>query len=296
MPTIATSSKNQYTMHSSITKPQSPHFYKYYRGLKLLRQSSPPLFWVGLVMLMASVLTLLLTHFDVREFQGVSVWLKPWKFQLSTGAYLLTLGLFMVWLPAQARNTWPAKYVAWIAVVSSIFEVAYISWQAVLGEASHFNTSTPLHAAMYTLMGVGAVLLTSAAGVLGVYIGRAKEYRLPYPLKLAIVLGLISTFVLGTGFGGYLGGSSTGHWVGGALTDAGGLPLVQWSRTGGDLRVAHFFGIHAMHFIPAFAGLLAILQIPPLWATRSVWGFSALFAGGTVWTFVQALNGHPFWS
>jgi hypothetical protein len=32
---------------------------------------------------------------------------------------------------------------------------------------------------------------------------------------------------------GYLA-SGTGHWVGGASTDASGLPLVGWSRTGAE--------------------------------------------------------------
>jgi hypothetical protein len=38
------------------------------------------------------------------------------------------------------------------------------------------------------------------------------------------------------------------HWVGGALTDSGDLPLAQWPHSSGDLRVAHVFSIHTMHF------------------------------------------------
>ena len=49
-----------------------------------------------------------------------------------------------------------------------------------------------------------------------------------------------------------------GHWVGGTATDAGGLPIVGWVRDGGDLRVAHFFALHAIQLIPLFgAGLAA---------------------------------------
>lgn len=263
-------------------------------SLKNWRGSAPPLFWAGVVMLLLSVVTLGLTFFDAREFQGVSVWLKPWKFQISTGAYFLTLVLFMAWLPEVALRTWAVRYVVWAALVSGLFEVGYISWQAALGEASHFNVATPVHAALYTAMGVMAVVLTSTSAVLGAVIARNPSYRLPPTLKLAVVLGLVSTFVLGTGFGGYLGSQPTGHRVGGALTDAGGLPLVKWSRTGGDLRVAHFFGIHAMHFIPAFAWLLVVMRTPHRWTTAAVWTFSLLFACGTTWTFVQAVRGQPF--
>lgn len=258
------------------------------------RHTSPPLFWVGLAMLAMSVLTLALMVLDARQFQGVSVWSKPWKFQVSTGSYLLTLALFMVWLPRSALQTRTARYVVWVAVVSGIFEVAYICMQGALGQGSHFNLSSRFHTWMYSLMGVGAVLLTSAALALGVLIARTQNYRLAPALKLAVVLGLIATFLLGTGFGGYLSAQPSGHWVGGALTDAGGLPVFNWSRNAGDLRVAHFFGIHAMHFIPAFGALLTITGARQSAARRAVWIFAVLFTALCVWTFVQATRGQPF--
>jgi hypothetical protein len=259
-----------------------------------LRRTSPPLFWVGLAMLAMSLLTLALMLVDARQFQGVSVWSKPWKFQVSTGSYLLTLALFMVWLPRSALHTRTARYVVWVAVASGIFEVGYIAWQGALGQGSHFNTASRFHAWMYSLMGVGAVLLASAALALGILIARSKDYKLPPALKLAIVLGLIATFVLGTGFGGYLSAQRAGHWVGGTLTDAGGLPVFNWSRSGGDLRVAHFFGIHAMHFIPAFGAVLAVTGAGQAAARRAVWVFVAVFTVQCIWTFVQATRGQPF--
>jgi hypothetical protein len=53
------------------------------------------------------------------------------------------------------------------AVVSALFEVGYIALQASRQEASHFNTGTPVRAALYSLMALGAVILTAAAGVVG---------------------------------------------------------------------------------------------------------------------------------
>ena len=102
--------------------------------------------------------------------------------------------------------------------------------------------------------------------------------------------------MLGGGYGSYLGGAEA-HWVGGEATDAGGLPLVNWSRTGGDLRVAHFFGIHAMQIIPLLGAVL-------LWAQQSkkvsaanskliLTTFSIAFAAFCTSTFVQAINGSP---
>ncbi len=264
------------------------------------RTASAALFWVGLALLALSIPTLAFTLLDSRQLQGVSVWLKPFKFQVSTGVYLLTLGLFMVWLPKEALHTKKARYVVWGAVISGLFEVGYITVQGSLGLASHYNLSSRFFATMYTLMGIGAVVLSSAAMVLGILIARSRDYELPAALKLAVVLGLILTFVIGTGFGGYLSSQRAGHWVGGVLSDSGGLPLVKWSRTGGDLRVAHFFGIHAMHFIPAFAfalhlaGLKQMVQMTQTRAVNAVWIFAIAFTGFGTWTFVQALRGLPF--
>jgi hypothetical protein len=245
-------------------------------------------------MVLISIPTLALTVMDGRQLQGVSVWLKPFKFQFSSGVYLLTLALFMVWLPAAALRSLTARYVVWAGVMSALFEVGYITWQGSLGLASHFNTQTPFFATMYTLMGVGAAVLTSAALALGILIARNPSYGLPPAIRLAIVLGLILTFFLGAGFGGYLGGQPAGHWVGGALTDSSGLPLFTWSRSGGDLRVAHFFGIHAMHFIPAFGLGLGLAGIAQTTAKRAVWMFAIAFTAFSVWTFVQARSGMPF--
>jgi hypothetical protein len=261
-----------------------------------MRLTSPALFWGGVALLLMSCFTLLLMQLDARLFQGVSVWLKPWKFQFSTGVYLLSLLVFMLWLPKAALQTRSARYVVWVGLLSGLFEVAYITWQGAQGKASHFNTATTFDSVMYTLMGVGAVLLTSVSLVLGILIARTQAYALPAALKLSIVLGLLATFVLGTGLGGYMSSQPAGHWIGTAATDAGGLPILAWSRSGGDLRVAHFFGIHAMHFIPLFAWMLHLERFPPASARVAVWSFSVLFCALCFWTFVQALRGQPFWA
>ena len=261
-----------------------------------MQAGSPALYVVGMAMLLMAAMTLMLAWLDPRVFQGVSTWAKPLKFQLSTGVYLLTLAWFMAWLPDDRRQTRLGRYVVWSAVGAGIFEVAYITWQGAFGMASHYNRTSTFYAVMYTLMGVGAVILTTASLALAVLIARSPAYALPRALKHAVVLGLVLTFVLGTGFGSYLGAQRAGHWVGGALTDAGGLPLFNWSRSGGDLRVAHFFGIHAMHFIPAIAALAAAARLPGAKHIASAWLLAAAFSALTVWTFVQAARGQAFLS
>ena len=261
-----------------------------------MQAGSPALYVVGIAMLLMAAMTLMLTWLDPRFFQGISTWAKPLKFQLSTGMYLLTLAWFMAWLPDDKRQTRLGRYVVWSAVGAGIFEVVYITWQGAFGMASHYNRTSTFYASMYTLMGVGAVILTTASLALAVLIARSPAYALPRAIKHAVVLGLVLTFVLGTGFGSYLGAQRAGHWVGGALTDAGGLPLFNWSRSGGDLRVAHFFGIHAMHFIPAIAALAAAARLPFAKHVASAWLLAGTFSMLAVWTFVQAARGQPFLS
>ena len=83
-----------------------------------------------------------------------------------------------------------------------------------------------------------------------------------------------------------------GHWVGAPQTDAGGLPLLGWSRTGGDLRVAHFWALHAHQLIP-LAGW-AVVQTRIRGKRMAVLALAAAYIGLTIFTFLQALSGQPF--
>ena len=281
-------------MHGSSTARVTPPQNGLANLGRRMRGAAPPLFWTGLGMLVLSLPTLLLAALDDRMLQGVSVWLKPWKFQFSLAVFLLSLALFMVWLPRAALRTRAMRFVVWGAVLSGCFEVIYITWQGAQGLASHFNVTTRGAATMYQLMGLGAVTLSTTALVLGLVIVFNKEYAVPPAVKLSIVLGLLLTFLLGTGFGAYLSSQLSGHWVGGIRSDAGGIPVVKWSRSGGDLRVAHFFGIHAMHFIPAFGLALHALRVTPAQSRPAIWAFAVLYAAFSSLTFVQALRGQPF--
>ncbi len=237
-----------------------------------------------------AVICLLMLSLDQRTLNGVSVWAKPLKFSLSLAVYFATLAWFAPLMPGGYFATAAGRWLSWIPVGCAVLEMAYITVQAALGEASHFNFSTAFHGTMYALMGGGAIVLVAVCLWMGAAILRVHGMSNTYPF--AVGLGLVLTFVLGGGFGAYLG-AQTGHWVGGTSSDADGLWLVNWSRDGGDLRVPHFFGMHAMQIVPALATLIpsSVGRTP---ANVAVLALALLYAAFTSWTFQQAVSGVPF--
>ena len=249
----------------------------------------PVLVATGLLFWLAMLPTGLAYALDERVFQGVDVWLKPLKFELSLGLFALTLAWFMPLAAESFRRSWAGRYIAWGFALPATFEIVYIAWRASRGEASHFNTSTPLAAALYALMGIGAIILTSTSPLLAWGIARNRSPIAP-AYRLAVVLGLSLTFMLG-GLEGMVMSMHGSHAVGAAAAGDPGVPIFGWLRTVGDLRVAHFLGIHAQQILPVFGALAAWLfaaRAQPL-----VLGFAALYSGLVLAVFVEAMMGQP---
>lgn len=141
---------------------------------------------------------------------------------------------------------------------------------------------------MYALMGIAIVTAIVGLLVLAWEIARRPADGLRPDYKAAVVLGLVLTFLLGGGLGGYMA-AQTGHSVG---ADAGHFPIFGWNRQGGDLRVAHFFGMHIMQFLPVLMALAAPLPRPVRWGVLVSGAVASV--GITVFAFIQALNGQPF--
>ncbi len=224
---------------------------------------------------------------DDQLFAGVSVWIKPAKFALSISIYFASLALFSERLGEAFFLTWAGRVMSWLPVFCAAFEMIYIIVQAGQGQASHFNLSSNYHSIMYALMGFGAVTMVAICAWMGIAILARHGWH--DAMTLAISMGLILTFVLGGGFGGYLSGAGS-HWVGGVANDAHGLPLVGWATAGGDLRVAHFWGIHAMQIVPAFVWPFRHKG----WARTVVWIAAFAVTVISAATFWQAINGQAF--
>ncbi len=261
-----------------------------FKSWRIYRSFEPNWFYTTVGLLSLMIFCLLAGTIDERLLNGVSVWNKPFKFTLSFAVYFVTLLIIARYLPVGYLRVGIGRLIAGSITLVIVLEMAYIIIKAAMGEASHFNFTTDLHRIMYMLMGVGAVWTVMAPLFYAWAIGlnNAKND----PMVLSIIIGLGLSFVLGGGFGGYLGGQ-TSHWVNAAATDATGIWLFNWATDGGDLRVAHFFGLHAMQAIPLFA-LLLPKQLSQNTAYALVALFSATYTAFSVHTFIQAVQGQPF--
>lgn len=258
--------------------------------------------WQSLLMMLVLLpASLLLLHTDPRLLDGISVWVKPIKFELSLALHFATLAVVVDWLAPADRARPSLRYAFLAASLAASFEVGYIALQAARGRASHFNDGTTLEFILYQVMGVGAVVLVATAFYLGIRILKAPRPGLGSGRQLGAGLGLtlgafatlVTAGLLASGIIPQAMGLPPGHWVGGLRSDAGGLPLFGWSTTGGDLRVPHFFATHLMQTLPVLGWLADRLM--PQQARRLVWSGAILQVTVILGTFVQAVLGVLFW-
>jgi len=241
----------------------------------------------------AAVPTLLLLLTDPREIAGASVWAKPLKFQVSLAVHMATLALAAAFLAEEIRASWLFAALVAVVAVSLIGEVTYITVQGARGEPSHFNLTTPFHALMYTLMGIGALLLLLPALVIGVALWIRPSAGLDPALRDALALGFIGSALLTVLVAGHIG-SRLSPLVGVEPLGAPRWPLTGWSRSVGDLRISHFFATHMMQVVP-LAGL-AMARLAPLPISRvTIWLVALAWTGATLWLYRLALAGTPIW-
>jgi hypothetical protein len=246
----------------------------------LVRQRSLTI--AALLIWAAMLPALIALGLDERTVREVNVWVKPLKFMASIGLFWLCTAWFIGLLPEAQRRHASVRALVAVALGAGLFEIGYITVQATLGQASHFNFSSPFHQVMYTLMGLAALAMTATQPVLAWRIARHGRADLAPVSREAVVIGLVLTFVLGAGAGGLLGS---------VQPPAGaGLPVVGWHLGGGDLRPAHFVGMHAQQFIPLVGALLATAGADRRW----LWGFVALYTAWWVGTMAMGLDGAMF--
>lgn len=207
---------------------------------------------------------------DPREILDQPAWAKPLKFALSIALYAVTLA-WMIGLASRARRL--LSLLGGVVVVALLLEMVVIVGAVLSNTTSHFNVSTPLATAAWALMAVSIVVVWLVTVVVAVVLFRAPlgDPARSLAIRAGLVIGLIGmglAFLMTSptseqlnDFQGVAGAHAVGVADGGA-----GLPLLGWSTEGGDLRVPHFIGMHALQALPLLVIGLELLarRVPVL--------------------------------
>ncbi|NIH88181.1 hypothetical protein [Amycolatopsis granulosa] len=246
---------------------------------------------------------------DPRELVGAPVWSKAAKFAVSIAVYTATLAGMLSLLPKARRWGW---WMGTVVAACLVVEMALIIGQTIVrGRRLHFNFATASDRFIHDQMATAIYLLWAATLVVAVLPScqrlpdrpRATAVRAGLFLALTgMALGMLmfaptpeQRAVLDAGGKPAVVGS---HSVG-APEDGPGLPLTGWSTAGGDLRIAHFAGPHALQLVPLPAFGLAALSRrvpvlrPPLVRWRLIRIAALEYLGLVAVLTWQALRGQP---
>ena len=215
-----------------------------------LKRRNALMYWFGLFNLAMAVVCLILMPLEDFRILGVNRWLKPFKFYASVGIVILSLGWLMYYLNDQKK----VKVYSWIFFITMLFENGIILMQAVRKTTSHFNSTSALNGMLFSIMGMLIAVFTIFVIVVCISFFRQTQFPIPPAYVWGIRLGLL-LFIIFSIEGGVMVGMLK-HTVGGADGGAG-LPLVNWSNEYGDLRIAHFIGIHSLQVLPLFGNYIA---------------------------------------
>jgi hypothetical protein len=177
----------------------------------------------------------------------------------------VTLAWILSQLHRRRRLAW---WSATAVSAAGAVEMVLIVGQVIRGRQSHFNELTAFDAAIWRTMGATIVALWLGTLVIAVLVMRQRlaDRAVTWSVRAGVALALVGMSV------GFLMIRPTqeqaaadadraivgAHSVG--VADGGpGMPLTGWSTTGGDLRIPHFVGMHALQLLPLLALLLAVL-------------------------------------
>jgi hypothetical protein len=237
-------------------------------------QRNSPLAALVLAMLALIVLALVGLAVDPRVITGAPAWMKPLKFAVSVAVYGATLLWMLTFVTDRARLV---ALLSWGLFLGFSLELILIVGQVLRGTTSHFNRTTPFDSAVWDTMGAAIVAMWLLNVVVAFLLLRRRFA--PAPVIWGVRLGLIAALIgMAVAFlmaqptpdqiavmdAGGASPSFGAHAVG--VEDGGpGLPVVGWSTIGGDLRAAHFFGLHALQALPLLG--LALTRLGPSWLT-----------------------------
>ena len=256
----------------------------------------------GALMLADIVISLIGLATDPTLITGAPAWLKPLKFAISTAMFSFTLA----WMIGQLhRFRRFAGILGKVLALALIIEIALIDTQAARHHTSHFNVGSSFDGRVFAVMGISIAALYLATAIL--FLLTCFEPFRDKPVGWAIRLGLLLSLAgMGTGAlmvtptpqqlaEAHATGQLThvGSHTIGAPDGGPGLPLTNWSAAHGDLRIAHFLGLHAMQLL-----LLGWFLTRRHWSSQSqlrlVFTLAASSAIAFAVVLLQAMKGQPF--
>jgi len=235
--------------------------------------------------------------FDDRETLGVSLWEKPLKFLISTIIYSLTFSWFYGLTQKGKKIVW------WLGSLIGLMlaiELVIIIGLAAAGLTSHFNVSTAFHIVMWSAMATFISTLWVLSFVVGSFLWRLTTIQplLRNGIRWGLGIGLAGMGLAFTmtqpqaqqitpeGWQGIAGAHSVGVDDGGP-----GLPFLGWSTVGGDLRISHFFGLHALQVFPVLAAILMVATSSLALRSALLHAAGVSYSLAVVVLYVQALAG-----
>jgi hypothetical protein len=258
--------------------------------MKLIKEifsRNPLLAKMGLFFLILAVCLGLYATINTEKILGINSMIKPMKFALSTWIYAWTMAYLLFYVNNQNRVKWYSI----LATVVMLYENGVITIQALRGKLSHFNQSELVGGILYAIMGVMIVWLTTATLVISLRFIFQKTNTISKPFALSIKIGLLF-FVVFSFMGGYMSVINS-HNVGGKIGESG-LTFLNWSTLFGDLRVAHFFGIHSLQVIPLLGFFISTNIKSESKASLIIGLGSVIYLAFICFTMMQAISGVAF--
>src|SRR5438270_3475769 len=258
-----------------------------------LDATDPVLSRLGWALLLVVPIFAALAMFIPAGSAAVNPWIKPIKFSMSFSTFASTISLLLLALRIPKWQLRLVRRAIAASVALEILSLAAQAWRSAyhLSGQSLLDTSLAQMTNSMVMVNTGIVCWMLALFCAN----HVHTCRIDRPMISAVRYSIL-IFLAGNAIGGYM--LARGSHTVGAAEGGPGLPFVNWSVIGGDLRIAHFIAIHAIQIVPLFAYILSQMSpVLPVKHRRIAAGALALAVSIAVGaTFVQAALGHPLLS
>lgn len=257
--------------------------------LSELKKRDSRLFNTGVLMLVLTGVMIIPLVLDSREILGINPWIKPIKFSLSISIYVFTFGWFLHYIRSHTKTV---KLISVTTSILMVLEICILIIQSARGETSHFNFTTTFNSRMFAALGIfiGISALMIIIYLLTLLFRKAEiQGHYKWSIIFALILFLVSNWVGGEMI------KNGAHTIG--ASDGGeGILFFNWSVKNGDLRIAHFLGIHSIQIIPFLTYRFTKRIIKPSFAYGVLAIIVSVFLLVFYSLYSQAIAGNPLFS